>query len=200
MKRIMDILISISILFLFSIVITVIAILLRIKMGAPVIFKQERPGLNGKPFFLYKFRTMLDLKNQNGEMLTDNLRLTRLGIFIRKYSLDELPQFINVLRGDMSLVGPRPLLMEYLSLYTEEQSKRHHVKPGITGWAQVNGRNGLSWEEKFKLDIWYVENHNFFLDFKILILTLIKVIKKEGISQNGHVTMEKFKGSKEVNY
>ncbi|MDF0727768.1 sugar transferase [Cytobacillus sp. S13-E01] len=200
MKRSLDILISITILLLCSFIICCIGLLLRIKMGSPVIFKQKRPGLNGKPFYLYKFRTMIDLKNEKGEMLSDELRLTNIGMFIRKYSLDEFPQLINVLKGDMSLVGPRPLLMDYLPLYTKAQASRHLVKPGITGWAQVNGRNNLTWEEKFELDTWYVKNQNLFLDLKILILTIKKVIKKEGINQNGHVTVEKFHGSKEVNY
>lgn len=156
-------------------------------------FCQQRPGLYGKPFILYKFRTML-----NGDGQSDEQRLTPLGRFLRKYSLDEFPQLLNVLKGDMSLVGPRPLLMEYLSLYSEEQYIRHHVKPGITGWAQVNGRNAISWEEKFLLDVWYVKNQSFFLDMKILAKTLIKVVKKEGINQQDHATMEKFQGSKEV--
>ncbi|PEL07035.1 sugar transferase [Bacillus sp. AFS017336] len=198
MKRILDLVISLTILILLSLPLVVIAIVVRIKMGSPIFFTQQRPGLHGKLFYLYKFRTMRDLHDSNGELLSDELRLTAFGKFIRKYSIDELPQLINVVKGEMSLVGPRPFLMEYLSLYTEEQMERHNVKPGITGWAQVNGRNTLTWEEKFKMDVWYVNNHNLFLDLKILMKTAIKVIKKEGISQQGQVTMEKFTGSNEV--
>lgn len=173
----------------------VTAILVHWKLGSPVLFKQQRPGLHGKPFYLYKFRTMTDERDENGELLPDHLRLTPFGQFLRKYSLDELPQLFNVLKGDISLVGPRPLLMEYLELYTPEQARRHEVKPGITGWAQVNGRNAISWEEKFKLDVWYVDNRTFWLDIKILFLTVIKVLKKEGINQSEYVTMEKFTGN-----
>ena len=173
----------------------VTAILVRWKLGSPILFKQQRPGLHGKPFYLYKFRTMTDERDENGELLPDHLRLTPFGQFLRKYSLDELPQLFNVLKGDISLVGPRPLLMEYLELYTPEQARRHEVKPGITGWAQVNGRNAISWEEKFKLDVWYVDNRTFWLDIKILFLTVIKVLKKEGINQSEYVTMEKFVGN-----
>ncbi|MBB6284649.1 sugar transferase EpsL [Geobacillus subterraneus] len=158
-------------------------------------FKQQRPGLHGKPFYLYKFRTMMDERDGKGELLPDHVRLTPFGQLLRKYSLDELPQLFNVLKGDISLVGPRPLLMEYLELYTPEQARRHEVKPGITGWAQVNGRNAISWEEKFKLDVWYVDNRTFWLDIKILFLTVIKVLKKEGINQSEYVTMEKFAGN-----
>lgn len=172
------------------------AILVRYKLGSPVIFKQQRPGLHGKPFYLYKFRTMTDERDENGELLPDHLRLTPFGQFLQKFSLDELPQLFNVLKGDISLVGPRPLLMEYLELYTPEQARRHEVKPGITGWAQVNGRNAISWEEKFKLDVWYVDHQSFWLDLKILFLTVIQVLKSEGISHEGHVTMEKFTGTK----
>lgn len=171
------------------------AILVRYKLGSPILFKQQRPGLHGKPFYLYKFRTMTDERDENGKLLPDHLRLTSFGKFLRKYSLDELPQLFNVLKGDISLVGPRPLLMEYLELYTPEQARRHEVKPGITGWAQVNGRNAISWEEKFKLDVWYVDNRTFWLDIKILFLTVIKVLKKEGINQSEYVTMEKFAGN-----
>lgn len=173
-----------------------IGIGIKVKLGSPVIFKQERPGLHGTPFCVYKFRTMKDSRDMSGRLLPDHLRLTRFGKFLRKYSLDELPQLINVIKGDISLVGPRPLLMEYLSLYTEEQAKRHKVRPGITGWAQVNGRNSISWEEKFELDNWYVDNQTFLLDLKILFLTAIKVLKTEGITQSGCATMEKFKGSR----
>ena len=194
MKRTFDLLISLFLLLCLSFVILVVAILVRLKLGSPIIFKQQRPGLYGKPFYLYKFRTMTDEKDNKGNPLPDQVRLTTFGKFLRKYSLDELPQLINVVKGDISLVGPRPLLMEYLPLYTSEQAKRHHVKPGITGWAQVNGRNAITWEEKFELDVWYVNNQSFLIDMKILFLTLIKVFKSEGINQDGHVTMERFRG------
>nr|GGG73231.1 putative sugar transferase EpsL [Virgibacillus oceani] len=196
-KRFLDFFISLLSLILLSLLILLIAIVIKYKLGTPILFKQKRPGLNGKPFYLYKFRTMTDERDKNGEILPDYLRLTKLGKRIRKLSLDELPQLFNVLKGDISLVGPRPLLMEYLLLYTSEQARRHEVKPGITGWAQVNGRNTISWEEKFKLDIWYVENQSFWLDIKILFLTIIKVFKSEGINQHGQATMEKFKGTSE---
>jgi len=198
MKRVIDLVFSIVILLLLSLPLIVVAIFVRLKMGAPILFTQQRPGLNGKPFYLYKFRTMSDLHDAEGNPLSDEIRLTAFGKFLRKYSIDEFPQLINVVKGEMSLVGPRPFLMEYLILYTEEQMLRHNVKPGITGWAQVNGRNSLTWEEKFKMDVWYVKNKNLLLDLKILIKTAIKVIKKEGISQEGQVTMEKFTGSNEV--
>jgi len=198
MKRVMDLVTSLTLLTLFSPVMLFTTILVRLKMGAPVLFKQQRPGKDGKPFYLYKFRTMANLEDKQGNLLSDQVRLTGTGKFLRKYSLDELPQLINVVKGDMSLVGPRPLLMEYLSLYTEEQMLRHNVRPGITGWAQVNGRNAIAWEEKFKLDTWYVRNQSMFLDFKILLFTVLKVVKKEGITQQDHVTIEKFKGTKDV--
>ena len=162
---------------------------------SPVFFTQQRPGLRGKPFTIYKFRTMSDERDAGGNLLPDEQRLTRFGEFLRKTSLDELPELFNVLKGDMSLVGPRPLLMEYLPLYSEEQMRRHKVKPGITGWAQVNGRNTLSWEDKFKMDVWYVDHLSFRLDIRILLITLWKVIKREGISQDGHATAEKFRGN-----
>ncbi len=165
-------------------------------MGRPIFFKQARPGLYGKPFVLYKFRTMLDLRDQTGKMLPDERRLTSFGRWLRSTSLDELPVLFNVLKGDMSLVGPRPLLMEYLDRYTTEQARRHEVKPGITGWAQINGRNAISWEEKFALDVWYVDNWSLLLDFRIIFLTILKVLKHEGISADGHVTMPEFKGSR----
>lgn len=165
-------------------------------MGSPVLYKQCRPGKNSNTFILYKFRTMLNLKDINGINLPDSKRMTKFGSFLRSTSLDELPSLFNVLIGDMSLVGPRPLLVEYLPLYNNEQSRRHDVKPGITGWAQVNGRNTLSWEDKFKLDVWYVDNQNFCLDLKILFLTIKKVFLKEGISSSGHVSMEPFTGSR----
>ncbi|WP_316571711.1 sugar transferase [Neobacillus sp. YIM B06451] len=171
------------------------AFLVRVKLGSPVLFKQQRPGLHGKPFYVYKFRTMTDERDEEGALLPDDVRLTGFGKVLRKSSLDELPQLLNVLKGDLSLVGPRPLLMEYLELYTDDQARRHEVRPGITGWAQVNGRNDISWEEKFALDVWYVDNQSFWLDMKILFMTFHKVIKSEGISQKGIATVEKFTGS-----
>lgn len=195
MKRTFDIVISLAVLVAFSPIVLLTALLVRIKLGSPVIFKQIRPGLNGKPFNMIKFRSMLDAHDKDGNPLSDELRLTKLGKILRATSLDELPGLINVLKGDMSLVGPRPLLMEYLPLYTPEQAKRHNVKPGITGWAQVNGRNAISWEEKFKLDVWYVDNKNLLLDIKILFLTIKKVFIREGISAEGQATISKFTGS-----
>ena len=195
MKRIMDLICATLLLIVTSPLIVLTILIVRIKLGSPIIFKQERPGLFGKPFYLYKFRTMTDQRDTLGNLLPDSVRLTQVGQLLRKFSLDELPQLINVIKGDISLVGPRPLLMEYLSLYSEEQAIRHHVRPGITGWAQVNGRNAISWEEKFKLDVWYVQNHSFFLDMKILWLTVVKVIRSEGVNQPGNVTMEPFKGT-----
>ncbi|WP_134702552.1 sugar transferase [Ammoniphilus sp. YIM 78166] len=194
MKRGLDLILAFFSLILLGIVIAATAITIRIKIGTPIFFKQQRPGINGKPFILYKFRTMTDERDEKGELLPDHIRLTKLGGFIRKYSLDELPQLYNVLKGDMSFVGPRPLLMDYLPLYTEEQAKRHFVKPGITGWAQVNGRNSITWEEKFKLDVWYVENRSILFDLKILLLTVKKVIRSEGISNANHATMPTFEG------
>ena len=172
-----------------------VAILVRVKLGSPVLFCQQRPGLHGKPFFIYKFRTMTDKRDSEGKLLPDEIRLTSLGKWMRKLSLDEIPQLLNVIKGELSLVGPRPLLMEYLPLYSPEQARRHDVKPGITGWAQVNGRNAISWEEKFKLDVWYVDNQSFCLDMRILWMTAMKVVKSEGISQKGQATMEAFKGT-----
>jgi lipopolysaccharide/colanic/teichoic acid biosynthesis glycosyltransferase len=176
-------------------IILLLVVLVRIKIGSPVLFSQERPGLMGKPFKMIKFRSMTNACDSYGNLLPDAERLTRFGKFLRASSLDELPGLWNVLKGDMSLVGPRPLLMEYLPLYSPEQYRRHEVRPGLTGWAQVNGRNALSWEEKFTLDAWYVDNHSFWLDIKILFLTVKKVLGRDGISADGHVTMEKFKGS-----
>jgi lipopolysaccharide/colanic/teichoic acid biosynthesis glycosyltransferase len=194
-KRLIDILVALPVLIIFSPVLLLIIFLIRISCGSPVFFKQQRPGLKEKPFILYKFRTMKDVYDDAGNLLPDGERLTAVGRRLRKLSLDELPQFINVLKGQMSLVGPRPLLMEYLPLYNEKQKRRHLVKPGITGWAQVKGRNALSWDEKFELDVWYVDNWSPALDLKILFLTLVKVLKREGISQEGMATMEKFRGS-----
>jgi sugar transferase EpsL len=163
-------------------------------MGSPVLFRQKRPGLHGQPFWLLKFRTMTDARDDNGAMLPDAVRLTSFGRFLRATSLDELPEFWNVLRGDMSLVGPRPLLIQYMSRYTPEQARRHEVKPGVTGWAQINGRNALTWEEKFKLDVWYVDNRSIRLDIKIIGKTIWKILKRDGINQPGQATMEQFKG------
>ena len=196
-KRLFDIIATSATILILSPVIITAALIVRLKMGVPVFFKQKRPGLHGKPFIIYKFRTMTDKKDPDGEVLPDEMRLTPLGKILRRFSIDELPQLFNVIRGDLSLVGPRPLLMEYLPLYTPESARRHDVKPGITGWAQVNGRNALSWDERFRLDVWYVDNRSFMLDLKILWLTFIKVFRKEGINQNGHATMEKFKGGGE---
>lgn len=194
-KRMFDIIASCILLVLFSPVMALTACLIYLTMGSPVLFRQQRPGLYGQPFTLVKFRTMTDARDKTGNLLPDEMRLTRLGALLRSTSLDELPQLFNVLKGEMSLVGPRPLKMEYLSLYTPRQARRHEVLPGITGWAQVNGRNSLSWEEKFELDVWYVDNQSFWLDLKILFLTVVKVLKREGISAEGHVTMPKFTGS-----
>ncbi|OXM85231.1 sugar transferase [Paenibacillus rigui] len=198
MKRLFDLLVALTLLVLLAGVFVAVAVLVRWKLGSPVIFRQQRPGLHGKPFDLYKFRTMTDAVDAQGNPLPDSVRLTPFGQFLRKYSLDELLQLLNVIKGDLSLVGPRPLLMEYLPLYTEEQAKRHQVRPGVTGWAQINGRNEISWEEKFKLDVWYTENQSFALDLKILALTFAKVLRSEGISHANHVTMERFSGSKSV--
>lgn len=194
MKRLMDILGSFFGLVLLSPVLIVVSILVRLKLGSPILFTQVRPGLGGKPFKMMKFRTMTDERDEEGDLLPDEARLTRFGAFLRSTSLDELPELINVLKGDMSLVGPRPLLMEYLPLYSERQYRRHEVRPGITGWAQINGRNALSWDEKFELDVWYVENRSLWLDIKILFLTVLKVVKRDGISHGGEATMPKFTG------
>lgn len=195
MKRFIDTVISALLLITTLPILLITSIAIVIKIDNPVLFKQTRPGKNEKPFQILKFRTMTDERDTNGELLPDDKRMTKTGNFIRKTSIDELPQLINVLKGDLSLVGPRPLLMEYLPLYTEEQKKRHLVKPGITGWAQVNGRNAISWEEKFKLDVWYVENQSFKLDIYILYKTFYNVIKRKDISASNHVTIEPFKGS-----
>ena len=195
MKRVFDILIASILLILLLLPLFVLAAVIRVKLGAPILFSQIRPGLNGRPFKLYKFRTMTNALDADGKLLTDEDRLTPFGQLLRRTSLDELPELWNVLKGDMSLVGPRPLLMEYLPLYTQEQSRRHEVRPGITGWAQVNGRNLLSWDERFILDVWYVDHHSILLDIKILFITSKKVLKREGISAKGEATMPKFKGS-----
>jgi len=195
-KRIFDLFLSIFLIIIFLPIYILIAILIFWKIGSPILFKQKRPGKNGKIFSIYKFRTMTNEKNEQGELLPDEQRLVGVGKFIRSTSLDELPQLFNVLKGEMSFVGPRPLLVEYLPLYNKRQSKRHDVKPGITGWAQVNGRNAISWEEKFELDVWYVENQSFILDMKIFWMTLLKVLKRSDISSNTSITMEKFKGNR----
>lgn len=195
MKRLFDILLAILLIVLLMPVMVLAALMIWITIGRPVLFKQLRPGYMGKPFILYKFRTMTELFDNSGNLLPDTERMTKTGKLIRRWSIDELPQLLNVLKGDISLVGPRPLLMEYLPLYTPEQARRHEVRPGITGWAQVNGRNALSWEERFKLDVWYVDHQTIWLDLKILWLTLLKVLHGEGINQEGQATMEKFRGS-----
>lgn len=194
-KRFFDICVALIGLVLALPLLAVLALAIRVRLGGPVFFKQERPGKNGKPFRMVKFRTMLHLNDGEGNPLPDDQRMTKLGKLLRATSLDELPELWNVLKGDMSLVGPRPLLMDYLPLYSAEQFRRHEVRPGITGWAQVNGRNTLSWEERFKMDVWYVDNQSFWLDLKILILTVRKVLIREGISKEGEATMSRFKGN-----
>jgi sugar transferase EpsL len=193
-KRLFDLVLAIPALFVLAPVIVVLIVLLRISIGKGVFFYQNRPGLHGKPFRIYKFRTMADKRDERGNLLPDGERLTRLGRFLRKTSMDELPELFNVLKGDMSIVGPRPLLMQYLDRYTPEQARRHEVRPGITGWAQVNGRNALTWEEKFKLDVWYVDHLSLWLDLKIVAFTVLSILKREGINQPGQPTMEEFLG------
>ena len=196
-KRLFDIIASAIGLLLLLPIIAVVAFQIRRKLGSPVFFRQVRPGKDGNHFEMIKFRTMRDGINKNGDLLPDSQRMIPFGNFLRNSSLDELPELWNVLKGGMSLVGPRPLLMEYLPLYSNEQARRHNVRPGITGWAQVNGRNAISWEEKFKYDVWYVENQSFWLDMKIIWMTIKKVITREGISADGEATMPKFTGNKE---
>lgn len=196
MKRVLDILVATAALVLLSLPLLMLFLLIRAKLGSPVFFYQTRPGMHGKPFCMVKFRTMTDARGPDGQLLSDAERLTSFGRFLRSSSLDELPGLWNVLMGNMSLVGPRPLLMEYLPLYSPEQARRHEVRPGITGWAQVNGRNAISWEEKFVLDVWYVNNQSLWLDIKILLLTVKKVLVREGISAAGEATMPVFKGHK----
>jgi len=176
-------------------ILIIVTVLVRFKLGSPILFCQQRPGLHGKPFTLFKFRTMTDVRDAQGNLLPDASRMTPFGRFLRSTSLDELPELWNVLRGEMSLVGLRPLLMRYLERYTPEQRRRHKVRPGLSGWAQVNGRNSLTWEEKFTLDVWYVEHQSFWLDVKVILLTLWKIVQREGISEPGQVTMEEFRGS-----
>ncbi len=194
-KRLFDLTLGFILLILSAPVMIVLAVLVKSKMGSPVFFRQKRPGLGGRPFYLFKLRTMSDVLDEQGALLPDEQRLTKLGQNLRKFSLDELPQLINVVRGELSFVGPRPLLMQYLDRYTPEQARRHEVKPGITGWAQVNGRNAISWEDKFILDLWYVDNRSLLLDLKILWLTVVKVLRAEGVSGEGSATMSEFMGS-----
>lgn len=195
-KRILDIIYSLGFILCFWWVYILVAILVRVKLGSPVIFKQQRPGLNGKVFMMYKFRSMTDARDKDGKLLSDEERLPKFGKLLRSTSLDEIPEFFNILKGDMSLVGPRPLLVQYLERYNERQSRRHEVRPGITGWAQVNGRNAISWEQKFEYDVEYVEKCSFLLDIKIIFMTIKKIFIREGISQEGNATMEEFRGSK----
>ncbi len=194
-KRILDILGATAGTILFAIPMLIIALLIRIQLGTPILFRQQRLGLHGKPFTIYKFRTMTDARDANGNLLSDVERMTRWGRLLRSTSLDELPELLNVLKGDMSLVGPRPLLMRYLDRYTPEQARRHEVKPGITGWAQINGRNALSWEDKFELDVWYVDHCSLLLDLRILFFTVWKVLRREGINAQNDATMPQFIGT-----
>ena len=194
-KRLFDIIISFSALAVLFLPMGIIALLVRIKLGSPVLFCQQRPGKDEKPFMMMKFRTMTDEKDPDGNPIPDEQRLTPFGQFLRKTSMDELPELINVLKGDMSLVGPRPLLMEYLERYNDFQRRRHEVRPGVTGWAQINGRNATTWDERFKNDVWYVDNQSFWLDFKILAATVVKIIKREGISHDNSATMPEFEGN-----
>ena len=194
-KRILDLLLAISGLILISPVILIVAVLVRLQHGSPILFSQVRPGYQGKLFTLRKFRTMTNARDEAGNLLPDDVRLTQLGRFLRASSLDELPELINVLKGEMSLVGPRPLLTQYLERYSPEQARRHDVLPGITGWAQIHGRNAITWEDKFRLDVWYVDHWSVWLDLKILWQTFAKVIHREGINQPGHATAEEFMGS-----
>jgi len=194
-KRILDIALALPALIMLSPLLTGIALLVRTKLGRPVLFRQARPGLGGKQFTIYKFRTMTDKRDAHGNLLPDIERLPHFGRFLRSTSLDELPELFNVVKGELSIVGPRPLLMQYLERYTPEQARRHEVKPGVTGWAQINGRNALSWEEKFALDNWYVDNHSFSLDLKIILLTIKKTVQRQDINQPGQATAEEFMGS-----
>ena len=194
-KRGFDVVAAAALLLCLCLPLALLALLIRVKLGSPVLFRQQRPGLHGQPFLMVKFRTMTDACGPDGALLPDAQRMTALGRWLRATSLDELPELWNVLKGEMSLVGPRPLLMEYLTLYTAEQARRHEVRPGITGWAQVNGRNAIDWTQRFKLDVWYVDHQTLWLDLRILWLTLRKVWRREGISAEGEVTMAKFKGN-----
>jgi sugar transferase EpsL len=196
LKRLLDTVVASALLFLLAPLLMIVAVTVRLSLGRPVFLRQRRPGLGGAPFELLKFRTMSNAIDDRGNLLPDEQRLRRVGRLLRQTSLDELPGLVNVLKGDMSLVGPRPLLMQYLDRYTPAQARRHEVRPGITGWAQVNGRNSLSWEERFALDVWYVDHRSFRLDLRILMLTMWKVVRREGISQSGQATMREFMGSK----
>ena len=196
MKRLLDIIISLSALILLAPLYAIIGYKVKKNLGSPIFFKQTRPGLQAQPFDMIKFRTMKDATDTSGNLLPDSMRMTAFGKMLRSSSLDELPELWNVLKGDMSLVGPRPLLMEYVPLYNQEQARRHEMRPGITGWAQINGRNNISWNDKFKLDVWYIDNQSLLLDLKILLLTVKKVIIKEGINEKNEVTMSKFSGNK----
>jgi lipopolysaccharide/colanic/teichoic acid biosynthesis glycosyltransferase len=194
-KRILDIIAGIVGLAILSPVLVILVILVRVKLGSPVLFRQQRPGFGGRPFWLFKFRTMIDRRDTAGNLLPDDERLPAFGRFLRSTSLDELPELLNVLKGDMSIVGPRPLMMKYLGRYTPEQARRHEAKPGITGWAQINGRNAISWEDRFKLDVWYVDNWSLWLDLKIMLKTIVAVFKREGITQQGRATRDEFMGT-----
>jgi sugar transferase EpsL len=194
-KRIFDVVAAAAALILLSPLLLLLAVLVRARLGRPVLFTQPRPGYQGRPFSIYKFRTMTEVRDAAGNLLPDSARLTRLGRFLRSLSLDELPELFNILRGDMSFVGPRPLIMEYLPLYSPEQMRRHEVYPGLTGWAQVNGRNAIDWPTRFALDVWYVDHRSFWLDMQILLLTLWKVVRRENISQPGQATIQAFKGN-----
>jgi len=196
LKRFLDLVLALVLLTILWLPLLLLICLVRWCIGSPVLFRQRRPGLEGKPFEIVKFRTMTNRRDDRGELLSDEARLTSFGRFLRSTSLDELPEIWNVLKGDMSFVGPRPLLMEYLPLYSARQARRHEVRPGLTGWAQVNGRNAISWEQKFEYDVWYVDNRSFWLDMKILWLTVVRVLRREGVSQQGHATMERFTGSR----
>jgi len=194
LKRLLDLVVAAVALLLLSPLLAVVAVAVRVSIGAPVLFRQRRPGKGGQPFELLKFRTMSDAVDGHGRLLPDAQRLGRIGALLRELSLDELPELINVIKGEMSLVGPRPLLMQYLDRYTPDQARRHDVKPGITGWAQINGRNAISWDERFALDVWYVDHRSLWLDLKILMITVKKVFTREGIAQPGHATMPEFTG------
>ena len=191
-KRLFDLAVVVPSVIILSPLFVLIGFLAHLKIGSPVFFRQVRPGLYGKPFTIYKFRTMINKVDKEANILPDKDRLTSLGVFLRKTSIDELPELFNVIRGDMSIVGPRPLLMQYLNRYTIKQARRHEVRPGITGWAQVNGRNVISWDNKFKLDVWYIDNRSLWLDMKIIFMTIVKTLKRDGISQHGQATMEEF--------
>jgi len=198
-KRLFELTIALPALMVLSPLLACISLMVLTKLGMPLLFRQVRPGLHGRPFTIYKFRSMTTNRDVQGNLLPDKERLTRFGCFLRSNSIDELPELFNVLKGEMSLVGPRPLLMEYIGRYTLEQARRHEVKPGITGWAQINGRNAITWEQKFEYDVWYVDNQSFSLDLKIIALTIRKILKREGISQPGHATVEYFQGSLQEN-